>query len=60
MNTMAGITTEMVFRANQQAYAGVAEARGAGNAFTLIDMRFGRGIAFIDGARSFENARQIS
>lgn len=57
---MARITSEMIWNANQQAYAGIAEARGAGNAFTLIDVCFGRGIAFINGARSFENARQFA
>ena len=57
---MARITTTMIFAANQQAYAEVAEARRAGNSFTLIDMIYGGGIAFINGARSFENARQFS
>ena len=57
---MAHITTSMIFDANQQAYAEVAEARRAGNAFTLIEVRDGRGIAFIKGARSFENARQFA
>ena len=58
-SAMAHITTDMIWSAQQQAYAEVAEARRAGNTFTLIDVRDGRGIAFIDGARSFENARQM-
>lgn len=57
---MARITAEMIWNANQQAYAEVAEARRAGNSFTLIDMIYGRGIAFINGARRFENARQFA
>lgn len=57
---MARITAEIIWNANQQAYAEVAEARRAGNSFTLIDLLFGRGIAFINGARSFENARQFA
>ena len=57
---MACITADMIWNANQQAYAEVAEAQRAGNAFTIIDMRYGRGLAFINGARSFENARQFA
>lgn len=57
---MTRITTSMILDANQQAYEEVAEARRIGNAFTLIEMRDGRGIAFIKGARSFENARQFA
>ncbi len=57
---MAHITTSLILDANQQAYAEVAEARRAGNTFTLIVVRDGRGIAFINGARSFENARQFA
>lgn len=56
---MTHITTSLIYAANQQAYAEIAEARRAGRSFTLIDIRDRRGIAFIDGARSFENARQI-
>ncbi len=38
---MARITTDLIWNANQQAYAEVAEARRAGNGFTLIDVRDG-------------------
>lgn len=57
---MARITANMIMAANDQAYAAVSEARKGGAAFTLVDIRYGRGIAFIDGARSFENARQFA
>lgn len=57
---MKKVTAEMIWQANQQACSEVAEARRAGSAFTLIEVRDGRGIAFIGGARSFENARQFA
>lgn len=57
---MNRITTSMILDANQQAYEEVAEARRIGNTFTQIDVRDGRGIAFINGASSFENARQFA
>lgn len=57
---MKKVTAELIWQANQQACSEVAEARRAGSAFTLIEVRDGRGIAFIGGARSFENARQFA
>lgn len=57
---MRHITADLIWNANQQAYAEVADARRAGNDFTLIEVRDGRGTAFIEGARSFENARQFA
>ena len=57
---MRHITADLIWSANQQAYAEVADARRVGNDFTLIEVRDGRGIAFIEGARSFENARQFA
>lgn len=62
MNTMAGITTEMVFRANQQAWrSGVAEARGAGNASvpSLICALAGA-LPLLTEHAALRNARQFS
>ena len=56
---MSSMTSEMIWQANQQASCEVAEARRTSCAFTLIDMRYDRAVAFINGARSFENARQL-
>jgi hypothetical protein len=57
---MARITSQMIWLANQQSYSGIAQARSSGYAFTMVEINYGRGIAFIGGARSFENARQFN
>lgn len=57
---MAHITSDLIWQANQQAYSGIAEARCAGYAFTPVSMSTHSCVAFINGARSFENARQYA
>ena len=54
---MPRINSEMIWDANQQAYFAVSEARRDGFSFTLITLISGHGIAYINGARTFENAR---
>lgn len=55
---MPKITTSMIMDANQQAYSAISEARRDGYRFTMITIMYGNGTAYINGARSFENARQ--
>lgn len=57
---MAHITTGLILEAHTQAHEALVEARVRCAAFTVIRIVDGNGLAFIEGARSFENARQFA